>query len=378
MEKRMIHIYKPYLPKDAFEYAIQAMESTWISSQGKFHDLAQEKLENLFGMKSLLLCNGTAGVHLMAKAIRFKYPNIKNIIVPNNVFISAITGFLYDQQFKLIACEADIESWNYNLSKLDILLKDAIDTACLIVGNIGNVVDVVSLKQRYPHIIFVEDNCEAAFGYYQNKLSGTEGFCSTISFYGNKSISSGEGGALFIQDNEVYDYLYQTHNCGQSKTRFVHNVLGHNYRMTNVQAAILLKQLEYLPEIRERKTIIFDKYRKEINNIDGCYNQITTPHTLNANWMFGLRIDDKYSKGFGHADQFFKKNGVEIRSMFYPLQAHPFLVNNPLIDLGQQDVAIKLHNNCIILPSFPDLTEAEQGFIINLLKEYLHELQQSL
>ena len=114
----------------------------------------------------------------------------------------------------------------------------------MIVHNIGNVIDVPMLKNRFPNTIFIEDNCEGFLGKYGDKYTGTDSFASSISFFGNKTLTSGEGGAFITNDCDVFEYINKIKSQGQSNEKFIHDVLGYNYRMTNVQAAILLGQLE--------------------------------------------------------------------------------------------------------------------------------------
>jgi perosamine synthetase len=111
----MIPVYSPYLPVNSksFQYAKDALDSTWISSHGKYINLATEKLQELLGIKHVLLVNnGTSAVHLVSRALNFKYPKIYKLIVPNNVYVAAINGFLFDRRFLLKPCDTDLLTWN--------------------------------------------------------------------------------------------------------------------------------------------------------------------------------------------------------------------------------------------------------------------------
>ena len=191
----MIPVYQPYLPLDVFKYAKDALDSTWVSSHGKYITMAAEKLQDLLGVKHVLLVNnGTSAVHLLSKALQFKHPKIENIIVPNNVYVAAINGFLFDRKYKLKASDADIDTWNYNMDELYHIRYNsfswgtASEECVLIVHNLGNIINVSNLKAKYQNTIFIEDNCEGLFGKYNNRYSGTESLCSAVSFFGNKNI----------------------------------------------------------------------------------------------------------------------------------------------------------------------------------------------
>jgi len=368
----MIPVYRPYLSENSFQYSDEACYSTWISSQGKFLSLASDKLKEMLGVKHVLLTsNGTCAVHLSAIHLYLAYPEITQLIVPNNVFVSAINGYLYDKKFQLVTCDADLETWNYDLSKLDDLIKSygKNQIACLIVHNVGNVINVPALQVKYPNVVFVEDNCEGLFGKYGDQFTGTTSLNSAISFYGNKNVTCGEGGAFLTNDDALIETLYRIHNCGQSKTRFIHSELGYNYRMTNVAAGILLKQLEEAPTILEKKKTVFARYRESISQMSDVHAQKLSDDCQNPNWMFGVRFDDE-DHTFEKANEYFKEHGIEIRPMFYPLSSHKFLHNNPNIFLGEETISKKLSDNVIVLPSFPQLSSEEQDHILKVLNMY--------
>lgn len=376
----MIPIYQPYLPPHSLRYAHEALDSGWISSHGKYLPMLQEKLQDLLGVKHVLLTNnGTSATHLVAKALNFKYPEISNILVPNNVFVAAINSFLFDEgSFRLFSVDADPNTWNVDLHRLKNVFPSWSKVGCLVVHNLGNVIDVPSLQKEHPNWIFVEDNCEGFLGKYQEQYSGTASLASSISFFGNKNLTSGEGGATLTNDTEVYEYLHCLHGQGQSETKFVHHHLGYNYRMTNVQAALLLGQLEIKDEILDRKFHLFERYKNVFRTCEYLEMQIVTSNTQPANWMFGLRY--KGSLGYSYLQKYFMTQGIEIRPMFYPLSAHQYLRDRQDKDVffDQENVALKLQQECFILPSFPQLKLSEQARIIDAcirlpcvnLKEY--------
>ena len=371
----MIPIYQPFLPPGSLEYAKDALDSTWISSHGKYIDLATEKLQEILGIKHVLLVNnGTAAVHLLSRAVGYRYPQIYKLIIPNNVYVAAINGFIFDRRFMFKPCDADLLTWNYNLDLLEKLIDWENDghVGVLVVHNLGNIINVPRLARKYPNVVFVEDNCEGLFGTYEGQQSGTACFASAISFFGNKNITCGEGGAFITNDTDIFEYVKCLHGQGQSSKKFVHNELGYNYRMTNIQAAILLGQIELINEIKQKKLEIFEKYRKAIHGRDDVFCQKSEEDTNPANWMFGVRIT-KSNSNYEYAEKFFNDNGIEIRPMFYPLSTHKHLFNEIRILPSKEDIAVKLNQECFILPSHPNLTKDEVQHILNTLFVYLLE-----
>jgi len=361
----MIPIYKPFLPQQSLNHAIDAINSGWISSLGNYKNLASNKLSNILKVNNvLLMANGTVASHLLIKALKYKYPNIKKIIVSNNVYITAWNILFYDQNnYEIITVDANLNTWNADYSNIEID-PDSDDIAFLIVHNMGNIINVPSLKRKYKNAIFIEDNCEGIFGEYDGIPSGTQSLCSSLSFFGNKNITTGEGGALVVNDEDLFYYLSKLHGQGQTDTRFVHDILGYNYRMTNVHAAILLGQLELYEQIKNTKIKIFKKYKLLLSGIPGIFWQEEEPGCSHSCWMFGVRIEGNES--YKKSKYFFDKKGIETRPLFYPITYHKHLQHIKSNTKNAQ----KLNNECVILPSYPELTDLEIEYISDCVKRY--------
>lgn len=383
----MIPVYKPFLPPGALSQAHQALDSTWLSSQGKYIQMAQEKLQELLQVKYVLpLNNGTSACHLVAKILHKKYEQWYHkkmtytsngekisIIVPNNVYVAAWNSFLFDQDYELIPIDANMNTWNIDLDLLDVAIKTHPQAAVLIVHNMGNVINVPQLQIEYPNTLFVEDNCEGFLGTYSGMYSGTASVASAISFFGNKNITSGEGGALIVNSEEDYLLAKCIQGQGQSDKRFIHSMLGYNYRMTNIQAAILCGQLDLLPTIMNLKNQLFETYTHAFGYRQDITIQTIEPNTTHSNWMFGVRVPG--CPAYEHTETYFKSHGIEIRPMFYPINEHTHLMNHPDIWGSYNDNARLLSKECFILPSFPDLTYDEVSHIIKTVNLYLKEIQ---
>jgi perosamine synthetase len=366
----MIPIYKPYLPKKTIKFAHQALDSSWISNLGEFKDCSKNLLNNILDCKSNILTNnGTTSTHLIYKALKFKNPNIKNLIVPCNVYVAAWNAMLFDgDNINLIPVRTNLKTWNMDLE--DIILecnkRSAKDTAILVVHNLGGIINTKEIKRRLPEYLVIEDNCEGFLGKYENSFAGTECLASSISFYGNKTITCGEGGALILNDLELLEKLEKTHSQGQTKTRYIHDVLGYNYRMTNIQAAILYGQLLIKDEILKKKKIIFNRYKKNLKNNRKIIFQFEEENCENALWMFSIRILN--NKNFQNSNDFFLKNGIETRNMFYPMSYHEHLKKYSNKDKElEAEILLK---EIVILPSSPSLKKDEIDYISEKILKY--------
>lgn len=363
----MIPIYKPYLNNKIISFADDALDSSWISSQGKYISMVEERLKNFLQVRHVLLTNnGTSAMHLVAKVLRYKNPARHNIIVPNNVYVAAWNAFLMEDGFKLNTVDADIETWNFDVYTKETYMMHW-SNAILAVHNLGNPVNVPLLKRLYPDTPIVEDACEAFGAFYEGRPVGSESLCAGLSFYGNKNITSGEGGAFITNDDEAYEKARLWWGQGQSNKKFIHSELGYNYRMTNVQAALIFGQLLEYPKIQEMKRTVFDAYTAYFSNNDYVFPQLRTPDTVPSDWMFGIRV---IGGNYDDAVDFLAHRGIETRPMFYPINRHAYLSHIR----GKMDVAELLAKECIVLPSYPELTLDEIRKIVEAVNDYTRTL----
>ncbi len=363
----MIPIYKPYLPSSCLTYAREALDSTWISSNGQYLDSAKNMLEKIFeGQYILLTNNGTAATHLIAKTLSLT--ECKRIAVPNNVYVAVWNTLLYDKELEIVPIDADLDTWNFDTDEL-IARRDEYD-AVMVVHNLGNVVNVLYLQEVLKDKIFVEDNCEGLFGKYDGHFTGTKSLCSSASFYGNKTITSGEGGMYMTGSSYGVEFMRKIHGQGQSRVKFSHDILGYNYRMTNIQAAILHGQLKKLDLILKSKREIFFNYGYLLDELNGVSGFKVENGTRPANWMFALRFE---SGDYRIAEPFFKSKGIETRPMFYPITEHFHLVDNPRVKDCKTENAHILHREVVVFPSYPELTFPELIHITDSIKEYARQ-----
>jgi perosamine synthetase len=354
-----IAIYEPYL--DGCDVSItDAIRSGWISSQGAYLKKASALLREMVGANHVLLVsNGTVATHCIFMALKYKYPNISKIYVPNNVYVAAINCALMEYPMSSLELVPIDETTLNMTTRIDNFDKGS---AVLIVHNVGNIIHVPRLKQRRPDLIFVEDNCEGLFGKYEDKYTGSTDatLCSSVSFFANKTITCGEGGAVFTNDTDIYEYLSKKINQGNTSTRYLHDMHAYNYRMTNLQAALLYDQLRSASIIRERKSRIFERYRCELKEVASLPK--IEEDTIPSEWMMCIRIPGSFYSDF---EQYMNERGIETRPFFYPLHRHTHLSSFPV-----DETAVKLHQESCMIPSHPHLSESEQTYIIDMIKRY--------
>ena len=365
----MINIYSPNIKKYS-NLAIQSIKEGWISNHGKYINLSTNLLKNITNSKHcILMANGTCSTHCLFLSLKYKYPNINKIYVPNNCYIAAWNCLLmtYPKTF-LNILKMNENTWNIETDEKYIQSLEQ-NSAILIVHNLGNIINVPRLKQIRPDIIFIEDNCEGMFGKYENIYSGMSdaSLCSSCSFYGNKIITTGEGGAFFTQYDDVYNYIKLVYSQGMSETKYLHEVLAFNYRMTNIEAAFLYAQLQDVENILKIKYKIFKNYDKLLKNNKYIKTMKQEENTTYSPWIYAVQIINN-KKTIEETTNFFKNYNIDIRPFFYPINKHLHLkdINN------NDDISEKLNKEIIMIPSSPNITLKEQKYIITILNKFIH------
>lgn len=366
----MIKIYEPYLTDDTLHYAFDALKSKWISSQGEYIGKATESLCEFVNTKNCTLVgNGTVATHSIFHLMNLRFPFVKNIVVPNNVYVAAWNSILLEKKdYNLVSVDCNLETWNYDLDELYECLKgmNTQETALFVVHNLGSIINVPKIKRDFPHLIIIEDNCEGFTGFYEGKPTGTESFASSVSFFANKNFTSGEGGAVITNSQEDSEYIKRFINQGNTHRRFVHDIVAQNYRITNIHASLLFGQFQKSEEILKLKKSIFDLYYHYLSNNDNIIFQKSEENTQRSNWMFGIIL--KHGT-YEELSKFLLKNNVETRPMFFCYEEHEHLKNriNPY---RSNKNAIELNKRAIVLPSSPTITEEQIKYISDLLLSY--------
>ena len=370
-----IPCYKPYLSKYKTS-PIDAINSEWISNHGKYIELSTNKFKEVLGAKHvILMANGTVATHCLFLSIRFKYPTISKIYVPNNVYVAVYNCALMEYNIEnLEILKISDRTWNMEEDE-EYLLSLEPNSAIVIVHNLGGILDVDRIKQIRPDIVLVEDNCEGLFGTYNGKYTGTSDsiLCSSVSFYGNKTITTGEGGAFITNNNDIYEYIKSVFSQGMSSKRFIHNVHAYNYRMTNVQAAFLYEQLNDIECILNLKKRVFDNYEKLLQNElqDGTIAlQSINSNCEKANWIFAIHLLNN-NKSIDEINDYFIGNCIDIRPFFYPYYEHKHL-KQIMNNTNNNSISERLNKNIIMLPSYPELTFQQQEYIVSKIKILLN------
>jgi len=366
MDRSIIKVYNPYQLKNGLKYVQEIINDNWISFSGKYVNECENYLQNKLSIKHVLLTNnGTSATHCIIKAIRWKYPECKKIYIPNHCFIAVYNSVLYEYaENNIEILPIDSLTWNLDLNNIELLDRNS---AIVLVHNIGNIIPIEIIKEKRPDIILVEDNCEGFMGKHYNNFSGTQTLCSSISFFPNKHITSGEGGAFCTNDTELYHYIKKFCRQGITEIRYKHDILGQNYRMSNLNAALLYSQLELLDDIISKKKRIFDLYKNILSQNTNIIFQQELPNTQHSNWMFAIKFNKSFN--FNKIKKYFEDNFIEIRQFFLDYRDHSHLKSLKIFK--SINTKEKLENNIIILPSYPDLLQEDIEHICNVINNLI-------
>lgn len=339
----------------------KAITDGWISSQGEFIAKAERLCSSLLESPYVVLVNnGTSATHLLYKALKFKYPYIQKIYVPDYVFVAVWNCALYEYNPQQISV-LKMDSKTLNMCEdEEYILSLQPNSAVVVVHNVGNVVNVPRLQRLRPDLVFIEDCCEAFLETYEGSVVGTRSLCGAVSFFGNKLITTGEGGLWYTNDKEVYDFIYKSCHHGMTSERYVYDVLGYNYRMTNLQAAFLCDQIQDIASILKRKRDVYERYVRLLKDTE--YVPATT-----GLWMFIARsINEDYPS----IQTRMKEMGIDTRPMFYDIHTHKHLRS---IVAEPQDIN---HSKLFMLPSSPRLTSFDQTYIVySLLRKHCMDIR---
>lgn len=365
-----IPIFEPYLEFNEKKYLLNCLKTNWISSQGIYIKKFENKIAKLHKAKYCVATSScTTALHLALVSLDIGKGD--EVICPALSFISpanmiALTGA------KLVLVDVESENLNINTDLIEKKINKK-TKAILFVNQFGNQANIDSLKKisKKYNLKLIEDNAESFMGEYNNKKLGTFSDIGVFSFFANKIITTGEGGALITNNKKIYNKLIILRDHGMSKKRkYFHTCLGFNYRMTNMQAAIGCSQLENIDKILRKRRRIFNYYY--VNLIEFKEIQILTNKMItnkkNANWLFTIVFKTKQIRNM--ALKYLKLKNIETRPMIRPINEALHFKNQFKTD--QFPIAKSFSDKSLHLPSSTGLSTTQQKRIISNLKDYLN------
>jgi len=357
----LIPVYKPEIGKEEEEEVLKVIRSGWISSASPAIREFEEKFSAYIGRKyGVATSNGTTALHLAVTALGIKEGD--EVIVPDLTFISPVNVVLYNRAIPVIV---DVEEENWGLDPEKVRKAITNKTKAIIVVHLyGNPAKVSELKEiaEEKGIYLIEDCAEAHGAEYEGKKVGNFGSMACFSFYANKVITTGEGGMCLTDDEGLYEKMQILRDHGMTKEkRYWHEVVGYNYRMTGLQAALGLAQLKKIDKFIEKKRKIARHYQEFLEGIVSV--QRDPPKGKSIFWLFSILTEKR-----DELAEYLAKNGVETRKFFYPVHEMPSYRDFAKYDYN---VSENLHKFGLNLPSSHSLTAKDIRFISEKIVEFL-------
>ncbi|MEO5644712.1 MAG: aminotransferase class I/II-fold pyridoxal phosphate-dependent enzyme [Bacteroidia bacterium] len=359
-----IPVMTPLLSGNELKYVTECITTGWISSQGAYVKKFEQQFAAYSNMKfGVAVSNGTVAIHLALAALGIGEGD--EVIVPDLTFAASINGVIYTGATPVIA-DVDPETWTLSPAAVEKLItpKTKAIMPVHIYGHPCHMDELMAIAKKH-NLLVIEDCAEALGGLYKGQHVGSFGDAATFSFFGNKTITTGEGGMVLFKDEAVCNKAMVLRDHGMSKQkRYWHDFVGFNYRMTNIQAAIGVAQLERLDEFVAAKR----KMAAVFNDGLSLHKAITIPPekewAFNGYWLYTCVVDPKGGVTRDELIEKLMKNGVETRPVFYPLHEMPPYIQ--YVRSGQTfEVTDHISRNGISLPSSVKITAEEQNSIIN-------------
>ena len=367
-----IPVNQPDLSGNEKKYLLQCIETGWISAEGPFVREFEEKFSRRIGRKfGVAVVNGSAALDIAVWALRL--PRGSEIIMPSFTIISCASAILRAGLVPVLV-DADPITWNMDTMKIEQKITSRTKAIMVVhIYGIPTKMDtVLSLAEKYG-LRIIEDAAEMHGQTCDGKACGSFGDISIFSFYPNKHITTGEGGMVVTDNSDLAEYCLSLRNlCFKPGRRFVHDELGFNYRMTNLQAALGVAQLERLDEFVQRKRKIGKFYNEQLSGLTELeLPPVNTTYSENIYWVYGIVLSDKV--GF-EADEMIRRLanlGVGTRPFFWGMHEQPVFRRMGLFSGEQYPVTERIARRGLYLPSGLALGLEQQVYVVKAVKRAL-------
>ncbi len=364
----MIPVNEPLLNGNEKKYLNECIDTGWISSEGPYVQRFEEQMAATVGRRhAIAVCNGTAALELAVAALGLEPRD--EVVMPSFTIISCAAAIVRCGCVPVLV-DSDPVTWNMDVEKLRAKIENEIEIkknlrikAIMVVHIYGLPVDMdpmLDLAGRYG-LKIIEDAAEMHGQTYRGRPCGSFGDVSIFSFYPNKHVTTGEGGMVLTDDDSLAARCRSLRNlCFQSQKRFVHEELGYNFRMTNLQAALGVAQLERLEEFVVRKRRMGQIYTERLLRVEGLeLMPLATDYAENIYWVFGIVLKDEVPFDAEEAMRRLGQKGIGTRPFFWPMHEQPVFQKMGLFEGEHFPVAERLARRGFYIPSGMALTDGQ-------------------
>ena len=357
-----IPIAEPDLKGNELKYAMNCLSSGWISSRGEYIEKFEQAMAEFCSANHVIsTSNGTTALHLALLAVGIEPGD--EVIVPNMTFAATAAAVRHAHAIPILA---DVRLEDGNIDPRSIEKKISPKTRAIIPVHLyGQPCDMGSVMEiAHKHDLRVIEDCAEALGAkYEGRAVGTIGDVGCFSFFGNKIITTGEGGMCTTEDPQLAVRMELLKNHGMEPSRrYWHPVVGFNYRMTNIQAAIGLAQAERLPTFLSARDNLAQHYRDQLRGLEGVTPFPSNPTASSVCWLFSILVEEQLSSSRDEIIKQLSCAGIESRGFFAPLNTMP-----PYASEEQFPNSRNLSQRGICLPSSVNVTEGNVNQIVEAI-----------
>ena len=376
----MIPVNEPFLAHRELEYVTECVRTGWISSAGRFIEEFEEKWATYCGRRyGIAVTNGTVALQVAAASLGLKPGD--EVIMPTFTIISCALAVIYNGGVPVFV-DCDPRTWCMDVSQVEAKITSR-TRAIMPVHIYGHPVDmdpILDLAERHG-LAVVEDAAEVHGAEYLSgrgtthptwRRCGSFGMLSCFSFYANKLITTGEGGMVLTDDAKLAEKARSLRNlCFQADRRFYHEELGFNFRLTNLQAALGVAQVQRIEEIVSRKRWMGEEYNRRLTGIMGLQLPVEEPWARNVYWMYGVVLSEATGMNAAAFTQRLKQRGIETRPFFLGLHEQPVFHRRGLFLHERYPITERIARQGLYLPSGLALTSEQISEVCQAVNEVL-------
>lgn len=367
MTKYNIPVYQPLLSGNEKKYVMDCLDTSWISSKGKYVEKFESEFAKYLGVKkATTVSNGTVALHLALLALGIGEGD--EVIVPTLTYIASVNAIKYVGATPVFV---DSVSSTWQMDPVDVEKKITKNTKAIMVVHLyGHPCDMGSIMKiaKNNDVFVIEDCAEALGSKYENQYVGSFGDIATFSFYGNKTITTGEGGMVVTNDDTLHNRAVHYKGQGLAKHRqYWHDVIGYNFRMTNICAAIGLAQLENIEKVLDKKYKIAKWYDEKLRVMNEITFHKESENVYHSYWMCSILVQNSDCRD--GLRTYLSEYGIETRPLFYPVHTMPMYSDK----YQKHQVAEDLGWRGINLPSYPELEEEDITNITKIITQFFNE-----
>lgn len=369
--RNMIPVNEPLIAPNAKKYVLDCLSTGWISSAGMYIERFESGFASYLGVPyATTTTNGTTALHLAIAALNLGPGD--EIIIPDLTIVSCALAALYTGA-KPVVVDVDPVTGNIDPTKIENAITKK-TRAIMVIHLFGHPADmdtIMAIAKRH-NLTVIEDAAEAHGALYKGKKAGSIGDIGCFSFYGNKIVTTGEGGMVVTKDKKLYEHAKLLKDLAHSpKRRFYHEEVGFNFRMTNLQAALGCAQLEQIDKYIAIKRWMAKRYTEKLKSVPSLVLPSQAPWARSVWWMYAVLVSKTSPLDRDTLCTKLKEAGIDTRNHFIPLHRQPVFRKMGLFKGVQCPVSDDLSRRGFYLPSGLAITDKQIRTVTNTLKRLL-------